>query len=119
MTNSLPDYYPTVAEDVIAFCGDQGGRVWVDLGAGLGGLGLGLMEYIHESVIALMDPNPRVLRQALESAKERGTLSRTIAIVGSAELPTFKVIGEGGLTADDPNTGIGIWLQISKETDNG
>ena len=85
MTDSLPDYYPTVAEDVIAFCGDQGGRVWVDLGAGSGGLGLALLEQIPESVMVLMDPKPKVLRQALESAKERGVLSQAIAVVGFAE----------------------------------
>ena len=32
-----------------------------------------------------------------------------------AGLPSFEVIGEGGLTADDPNTGIGIWLRFTKE----
>jgi len=83
--NALPDYYPTVAEDVIAFCGDQGGRVWVDLGAGPGGLGLALLERIPESVMAMVDPNPDALRRAIEGAKERGILSRAIAVIGSAE----------------------------------
>ena len=33
----LPDHCETVAQDVIAFCGTGGGRVWVDLGSGAGG----------------------------------------------------------------------------------
>ncbi len=83
--NALPDYYPTVAEDVIAFCGDQGGRVWVDLGAGPGGLGLALLERIPESVMAMVAPNPDALRRAIEGAKERGILSRAIGVIGTAE----------------------------------
>ena len=27
----------------------------------------------------------------------------------------FEVIGEGGLEADNPNTGIGIWLRFAKD----
>ena len=84
-TTPLPDYYETVAQDVIAFCGSSGGRVWVDLGTGPGGLGLALLEKIHGGVMALMDPNPDALRRALEGAKERGILSRAIAVIGSAE----------------------------------
>ncbi len=85
MNESLPDYYPTVAEDVIAFCGNQGGRVWVDLGTGAGGLGLALLEKIPDSVMTLIDPEPDALRRALVGAKERGILSRAIAVVGFAE----------------------------------
>ena len=85
MTDSLPDYYPTVAEDVIGFCGDQGGRVWVDLGAGSGGLGLALLEKIPDSVMSFIDPKPDALRRALDVANERGFLSRAIAVVGFVE----------------------------------
>jgi SAM-dependent methyltransferase len=85
MNESLPDYYQTVAEDVITFCGEQGGRVWVDLGAGPGGLGLALLEKIPDSVMTLVDPEPDALRRALRGAKERGVLSRAIAVIGSAE----------------------------------
>jgi hypothetical protein len=35
-----------------------------------------------------------------------------------ADLPTFEVIGEGGLESDDPNTGVGIWLRFTKEVAN-
>jgi len=208
----LPDYYRTVAEDVVAFCGDRGDRVWVDLGAGPGGLGLALLERIPEGTMVLMDPNADALARALEVARRRGLASRAVAVIGSAEaiplpdgsvdvvvsrgsfyfwrdraqglrevwrilrpggramvggglgssypqwarqefirrrrksakspeaarefaearspetfrrlaaeagLPSFEVVGEGGLAADDPNTGIGIWLQVTKEAAHG
>ena len=211
MTDTLPDYYPTVAEDVIAFCGDQDGRVWVDLGTGPGGLGLALLEKVSDGAMVLMDPNVDALRRALDAARQHGVGSRVVAVIGSAEsiplsdesvdvvvsrgsfyfwqdraqglretyrilrpdgramiggglgstypqwarqefirrrresakspeakrefnearspetfrrlateasLPSFEVVGEGGLTADDPNTGIGIWLRFTKETAN-
>jgi SAM-dependent methyltransferase len=204
----LPDYYPTVAEDVIAFCGNQGGRIWVDLGTGPGGLGLALLEKVSDGAMVLMDPNVDALRRALDAARKHGVGSRTVAVIGSAEsiplpdesvdlvvsrgsfyfwrdraqglreiwrilrpggramiggglgstypqwarqefirrrresakspeevrkfaearspetfrrlateagLPSFEVVGEGGLTADDPKTGIGIWLRFTKE----
>lgn len=208
MTDELPDYYQTVAEDVIAFCGDRGSRIWVDLGSGPGGLGLALLEKLRGTTMVLMDPNADALRRALDAARQRGVGSRTVAVIGSAEsiplpdqsvdvvisrgsfyfwqdraqglreigrilrpggramiggglgstypqwarqefirrrrestkspqaagefaearspetfrrlateagLPSFEVVGEGGLTADDPNTGIGIWLRFTKE----
>jgi len=210
MTETLPDYYPTVAEDVIAFCGDQRGRIWLDLGTGPGGLGLALLEKVSKATMVLMDPNADALRRALDAARQRGVGSRVVAVIGSAEtiplpdesvdvvvsrgsfyfwqdraqglrevyrilrpdgramiggglgsgypqwarqefirrrgsakdpeearkfaearspetfrrlateagLPSFEVVGEGGLTADDPNTGIGIWLRFRKEAAN-
>ena len=207
----LPDHYETVAEDVVCFCGSSGGRVWLDLGSGPGGVGLALLEKIHEAVMVLMDPDAEALRRALHSARERGLSARAVAIVGSAEsiplsdesvdivvsrgsiyfwqdraqglrevwrvlrpggramiggglgrrypqwarqefirrrresvaakgpeavrqfvearspetfrrlaveagLPAFEVVGDGGLGPDEANTGIGIWLQMAKET---
>jgi SAM-dependent methyltransferase len=81
----LPDYYQTVAEDVIAFCGASGGRVWVDLGSGPGGLGLALLEKIPDGVMALLDPDADALRRALDSARRRGLASRVVTVVGPAE----------------------------------
>jgi SAM-dependent methyltransferase len=210
----LPDYYKTVAQDVIDFCGSSGGRVWVDLGSGAGPLGLALLETLSESTMILMDPDADALRHGLDSARERGSAARVVAVVGAAEsmplpdesvdvvvsrgsfyfwkdrarglrevrrilrpggramiggglgsgypqwarqefirrrresvaangpeaarefaearspetfrrlaaeagLPSFEVVGEGGLGLDDPNTGIGIWLQFTKEAANG
>ena len=71
----LPDYYATVADDIVAFCGDEGGRVWIDLGSGPGGLGLALLEKIPDSVMSFIDPKPDALRRVLDVAKERGILS--------------------------------------------
>jgi len=207
----LPSYYATVAEDVISFCGSCGGRVWVDLGSGPGGLGLALLEKLPETTMLLMDPDDEALRRVLNSARERSLSARAVAVVGSAEaiplpdesvdavvsrgsfyfwrdraqglrevwrvlrpggramiggglgtrypqwarqefirrrresvaakgpeavrefiearspetfrrlaveagLPAFEVVGEGGLGPDEANTGIGIWLQVAKET---
>lgn len=208
MTETLPDYYQTVAEDLIAFCGNQSGRIWVDLGTGPGGLGLALLRQVSEGAMVLMDPDTDALRRALDAAHQRGFASRVVAVIGSAEsiplsdesvdvvvsrgsfyfwqdraqglreiwrilrpggramiggglgsaypqwarqefirrrresamspeaasefaearspetfrrlateagLHSFEVVGEGGLTADDPSTGIGIWLRFTKE----
>jgi hypothetical protein len=49
----LPDCYGTVDQDVIAFCGSQSGRVWVDSGSGAGGLGLALLEALPDAVMIL------------------------------------------------------------------
>jgi len=84
-SSPLPDYYETVAEDVIAFCGASGGRVWVDLGTGSGGLGLALLAKMSDCAMVLMDPNPDALRRALDGACERGVMSQAIAVLGSAE----------------------------------
>ena len=207
---SLPDYYATVAEDVLVFCGASGGRVWVDLGSGAGGVGLALAERVADGTMVLMDPNAEALAKALGDAERRGLASRVVPVVGSAErmplpdacidvvvsrgsfyfwqdraqglrevwrvlrpggramiggglgtgypawartefirrqresqrskgdkamrefrearspetfrrlaaeadLPRFEVVGEGGLDATDPQSGLGIWLKLRKE----
>ena len=211
---NLPDYYGTVAQDVIDCCGSAGGRIWADLGSGAGGLGLALLEEVLDGTMVLIDPNAEALCRALNDARRRGVASRAVAVVGSAEsismpdesvdvvvsrgsfyfwkdraqglrevwrilrpggramiggglgstypqwarqefirrrresvtakgpeaarefaearspetfrrlaveagLSSFEIIGEGGLGADDPNTGIGIWLRFTKEAENG
>ena len=212
MTNEakLPCHYPTVADDVIDFCGSSDGRIWVDLGSGAGGVGLALSEKLSAITMVLVDPDSNALRRALDSARERGLGARVVAVVGPAEkiplpdasvdvvvsrgsfyfwqdraqglreiwrilrpggramiggglgsrypqwarqefirrrresaaaegpeaarafteartpetfhrlaveagLPAFEVHGEGGLGPDEVNTGVGIWLRLTKE----
>jgi SAM-dependent methyltransferase len=208
MSETLPDHYPCVAEDVIAFCGEQSGRVWVDLGAGPGGLGLAVLDRLGDTTMVLVDPNAKALQRALAAAQERELAARLVAVtapaesiplpdasvdvvisrgsfyfwqdraqglrevwrilrpggramigggLGSAypewarreflrrrqaslkspeevqafaearrpatfrrlaieaEIPSFEVVGEGGLTAEDSKTGFGIWLRLAKE----
>ena len=81
----MPDYYATVADDIVAFCGDDGNRTWVDLGSGPGGLGLALLEKVTSGTMVLMDPNTEALSRALDTSRERGLAPRTVAIIGSAE----------------------------------
>ena len=53
----LPDYYGTVAEDVLRLCPPQDG-VWVGLGAGSGGLALALaLAATSSATLVLVDPN--------------------------------------------------------------
>lgn len=80
----LPAVYPYVADDVLALCKPRPG-VWLDVGAGPGGLGLALGAHSPESVIVLLDPNKGALEKALAAADEQGFGARVVAIVGTAE----------------------------------
>jgi len=82
---SLPDYYETVVLDMLDFCGRFNDRVWIDLGAGSGSIGLALLKQIPDSLMTFIDPNPAALCQALKDANKQGVLSKTIAIVATAE----------------------------------
>lgn len=81
----LPDYYATVAEDIVAFCGDDGNRTWVDLGTGPGGLGLALLDKVTIGTMVLLDPNAKALSRALDESKQRGLAAHAVAVIGSAE----------------------------------
>jgi len=205
----LPDYYATVADDIIEFCGRSAGRVWLDLGSGEGDVGLALVERLPGCVMVLVDPDMQPLGRGLERARDRGLGGRVVAVQGAAERipmpdevvdvvvsrgslffwhdraaglrevrrilrpggkamiggglgsgypqwarrefirrrrqsvagtpeaarsfvearspatfhrlaveggwPAFEVVGEGGLGPEQANTGIGIWLQMTKE----
>ncbi len=78
-----PDFYSTVAADVLTFCQPPQG-VWVDLGAGTGGLGLALAS-ASRSTVVLVDPNEEALRRGLDQARVKGLGDRALAIVGRAE----------------------------------
>jgi ubiquinone/menaquinone biosynthesis C-methylase UbiE len=62
-TRSLPDYYPTVAADILRQCRPLNG-VWVDLGAGKGQVGLMLAQQCPPGVLLLVDPNAEALAAA-------------------------------------------------------
>jgi SAM-dependent methyltransferase len=81
----LPDHYATVAQDLIDFCGTAGGRVWVDLGSGEGGVALALLERLPDSIMVLVDPNAKALSKGLRAAWDRGFHGRVVAVVGTAE----------------------------------
>ena len=82
---ALPDYYPTVAVDLIDFCAPAEGGVWIDLGSGSGGIAMALLEKLSDTVMVLLDPNVKALGRALQTARERGWHNQTVAINGRAE----------------------------------
>lgn len=211
---ALPDYYETVARDLLAFCGPPAGEVWVDLGSGAGGVGLALLAGSAGATLVLVDPDAAALRRGLAAASERGLGGRVVAVAAPAErlplpdesvdvvvsrgsiyfwrdpaqglrevwrvlrpggramiggglgreyppwarrefirrrrasvaakgpgalrafaearspatfrrlardagLPHFEVVGHGGLDHEHPDAGIGVWLRLRKERDDG
>lgn len=207
----LPDFYATVAQDIIAFCGAHG--VAMDLGCGPGGVGLAVVERTPMFVV-FVDPDKAALDTAVCHARNNGFARRTLGVVSPAEclpftdacfdtvfsrgsfyfwkdraaglrevfrvlrsggtamiggglgssypqwarqefirrrrtatekegeqaaaqfrearspqtfhqlaleagLKNFEVCGEGGLSSEDPRTGLGIWLKVKKDNTNG
>jgi len=78
----LPDYFGSVAQDVLDYCRPARG-IWVDLGSGSGGVGLALAE-TSESAIVLIDPNADALTEGLEKARGSGLGARVLAVVARA-----------------------------------
>jgi SAM-dependent methyltransferase len=81
---TLPDYYDTVADDMISFC-DCRNAVWVDLGSGAGGLGLTVLAKVPDAILVLLDGDAEALRRGVDAARERGLAGRVVAVLGSAE----------------------------------
>ena len=81
---NLPSLYPYVAEDVMSLCRPRAG-VWLDVGAGSGGVGLALAARSPESVLVLLDPRADALGSALAAASEQGLESRVVTVLGRAE----------------------------------
>lgn len=79
----LPDFYETVAEEILCECQLREG-IWVDLGSGSGGVGLALAKRTL-STIVFIDPNDGVLQKALKKARESGFGKRVVAIGAQAE----------------------------------
>ncbi|HUW34975.1 MAG TPA: class I SAM-dependent methyltransferase [Planctomycetota bacterium] len=79
----LPDFYDTVAADVLDYAG-VGDGVWLDVGSGADGLGLAVAARCAGAVV-LLDPNAEALSQAVAQAQLRGLAGRVVALVGTAE----------------------------------
>lgn len=79
----LPDFYETVAEEIFRKCQPKEG-LWIDLGAGPGGVGLALAKQTT-STIVLIDPNEGALQEALNKAQTTGLSKRVVAIKAQAE----------------------------------
>ena len=81
-----------------------------------GGLGRGYPAWARQEFIRRQRESRQ--RKGLEAmrkfreARSRETFER---LAREAGLSRFTVLGEGGLDADHPETGIGIWLRFSKE----
>jgi len=84
----LPNWYPYIASDILEWCKPEAG-VWVDLGAGSGGVGLAVASSKNRaasnSTIVLLDPDATVLSQALEKGRKAELGNRLVAVVGVAE----------------------------------
>jgi len=76
----LPDFYETIAEEILCECQPREG-IWLDLGAGSGGVGLALAKRTH-SIIILIDPNKGALQEALKKAR-RSELDKSIIAIGA------------------------------------
>lgn len=81
--NELPDFYVTVSEEILCRCQPAEG-VWVDLGAGPGGVGLALARQTN-STIVLIDPDENALQKALAEAPRAELGNRVVAVKGWAE----------------------------------
>jgi len=83
MEKELPDFYITVSEEILCQCHPVEG-IWVDLGAGPGGVGMALARQTN-STIVMIDPDENALQKALTEAQKRGLGMRVVAIKSRAE----------------------------------
>lgn len=84
----LPDYYRTVAEDVLRYCEPSEG-LWVDIGSGAGGVGLELAR-VSGSAVVLVDPNADALRRVATKADRPSVRERVFVVAGHAENLPFR-----------------------------
>jgi SAM-dependent methyltransferase len=68
-------------------------------------------EFIRRRREAVERNGPEAVQQFREA--RRPETFRRLAV--EAGLTAFEIIGEGGLGADDPQAGVGIWLRYTKE----
>ncbi len=80
-----------------------------------GGLGSRYPQWARQEFIEWKRNSQRNMseeeKEAFALARQPATFRR---LAREAGLSRFEVIGEGGLSPDDPNAGIGIWLRFEK-----
>jgi len=91
-----------------------GGRAMIGGGLGSAYPAWARQEFIRRQRASAASKGPEAAREFAE-ARSPETFRRLAVEAG---LPSFEVVGEGGLGADAPNAGVGIWLQFSKEAVN-
>jgi hypothetical protein len=84
-----------------------------------GGLGSGYpqwtrQEFIPRRQVSVVAEGPEAAREFAE-ARSPDTFRRLAVEAG---LPSFEVVGEGGLELDDSDAGIGIWIRFIKAGGN-
>ena len=79
----LPDFHVTVSEEILCRCQPVEG-IWVDLGAGPGGVGLALARQTN-STIVMIDPDEDALQKAFAEARKTEFGNRVVAVKGRAE----------------------------------
>ena len=89
-----------------------GGRAMIGGGLGRRYPQWARQEFIRRRRESVAAKGPEGVREFIE-ARSPETFRRLAVEAG---LPAFEVVGEGGLGPDEANTGIGIWLQVAKET---
>jgi SAM-dependent methyltransferase len=88
-----------------------GGKAMIGGGLGVGYPAWARREFIRRRREGMEREGPQAAQQ-FRQARSPETFRRLAAEAG---LTTFQVVGEGGLAAGDPQAGVGIWLQFTKE----
>lgn len=110
------DHYYYIADDILDLCQPRKG-VWMDLGAGTGGVTFAVAAKQHataqDSTFLLLDPDRDALATALDRGRAANLAHRIVAVVGKAEampLPSESVdlvFSRGSIFFwDDPAKGV-------------
>ncbi|MFP4520707.1 MAG: class I SAM-dependent methyltransferase [Fibrobacterota bacterium] len=92
----------------------NGGRAMIGGGLGKNYPEWARREFIRRQRASQEKTGPEAMKKFLE-ARNPDTFRRLAVKAG---LPAFAIIGEGGLSEEDPNAGMGIWLQFEKGESN-
>jgi ubiquinone/menaquinone biosynthesis C-methylase UbiE len=88
-----------------------GGQAMIGGGLGSAYPAWARREFIRRRHGGVQKRGPEAVRR-FRHVREPATFRRWAEDAG---LTDFQVLGEGGLPADDPRTGLGIWLRFGKE----